>query len=431
MGIEKRLIEDANLTRGMQLATPERITKVIRDVLKGEVGARVKVYEQTCMRCGACAKACHFSLSHPDDASYTPVAKLDKTIFKMVRESGKLNAEQMRGIAQIAHTECNMCRRCIHYCPVGVDIAYLMSLVRRICNKLGITPTFIQDTANSHSATFNQMWVREDEWIDSLVWQEEEAREEFPGIRIPLDKEGADFMYSVIAPEPKFRTQLIYQAAADLPSGGQRLDHALPPRLGQQRHVHVHGRLRNDGRIKRAHFELAQKLRVKRIVMGECGHAFRSVYDQGNRWARLEGLPGVPVVHAIEFYWELINEGKIKITHQFEDPVTIHDPCNTIRGRGPCRQAARRGALPLRQRGRNDAQPRAQLLLQRGRRDHQLRPALQERAHGRQPGESRSAPQHRSPHRGRPVPQLPRRTGRHHQALQARHAHQVHRRPHL
>ena len=52
MGIEKRLIEDANLTRGMQLATPERITKVIRDVLKGEAGARVKVYEQTCMRCG-------------------------------------------------------------------------------------------------------------------------------------------------------------------------------------------------------------------------------------------------------------------------------------------------------------------------------------------------------------------------------------------
>ena len=59
MGIEKRLIEDANLTRGMQLATPERITKVIRDVLKGEVGVRVKVYEQTCMRCGACANACH------------------------------------------------------------------------------------------------------------------------------------------------------------------------------------------------------------------------------------------------------------------------------------------------------------------------------------------------------------------------------------
>ena len=246
---------------------------------------------------------------------------------------GKLHAEQMRGIAQIAHTECNMCRRCIHYCPVGVDIAYLMSLVRRICNKLGITPTFIQDTANSHSATFNQMWVREDEWIDSLVWQEEEAREEFPGIRIPLDKEGADFMYSVIAPEPKFRTQLIYQAAAIFHQAGS--DWTMPSRPGWDNSdmCMFTGDYEMMGRIKRAHFELAQKLRVKRIVMGECGHAFRSVYDQGNRWLGWKDSP-VPVVHAIEFYWELINEGKIKITHQFEDPVTIHDPCNTIRGRG-------------------------------------------------------------------------------------------------
>ena len=292
MGIEKRLIEDANLTRGMQLATPERITKVIRDVLKGEVGARVKVYEQTCMRCGACAKACHFSLSHPDDASYTPVAKLDKTIFKMVRESGKLNAEQMRGIAQIAHTECNMCRRCIHYCPVGVDIAYLMSLVRRICNKLGITPTFIQDTANSHSATFNQMWVREDEWIDSLVWQEEEAREEFPGIRIPLDKEGADFMYSVIAPEPKFRTQLIYQAAAIFHQAGS--DWTMPSRPGWDNSdmCMFTGDYEMMGRIKRAHFELAQKQDKEAYRHGRMRARLPLRVRSGQPLARLEGLPG-------------------------------------------------------------------------------------------------------------------------------------------
>ena len=180
MGIEERKIEDVNLMRGAGLLTRDRIIKVIRDVLKGEAGARVKIYEKTCMRCGACAKGCHFSLSHPDDPSYAPVAKLDKTIFKMMRRRGDLSPEEMYGVAQMAFTECNLCRRCIHYCPIGVDIAYLMSLVRRICNKLGLVPAFIQDTANSHSATMNQMWVREDEWLDSLVWQEEEAREEFP-----------------------------------------------------------------------------------------------------------------------------------------------------------------------------------------------------------------------------------------------------------
>ena len=140
-------------------------------------------------------------------------------------------------------------------------------------------------------------------------------------------------MYSVIAPEPKFRTQLIYQAAAIFHQAGS--DWTMPSRPGWDNSdmCMFTGDYEMMGRIKRAHFELAQKLRVKRIVMGECGHAFRSVYDQGNRWLAWKDSP-VPVVHAIEFYWELINEGKIKITHQFEDPVTIHDPCNTIRGRG-------------------------------------------------------------------------------------------------
>ena len=63
-----------------------------------------------------------------------------------------------------------------------------------------MVPQFMQDTVNSHSVTFNQMWVKQDEWIDTLQWQEEEARSEVVTARIPLDKEGADVFYSVIAP---------------------------------------------------------------------------------------------------------------------------------------------------------------------------------------------------------------------------------------
>ena len=333
MGIEERRIEDANLERARKSLTPEKITKVILDVLKGEAGAKLKVYAEICMRCGACAQGCHYSLSHPGDPSYTPVAKLDKTIFKMIRDKGRISPEQLYGMAQIAFTECNMCRRCSHFCPVGIDVAYLISMVRRICSKLGMTPTFIQDTANSHSVTFNQMWVNEDEWQDSLIWQEEEAREEFPGLRIPLDVEGVDFMYSVIAPEPKFRTQLIYQAAAIFHAAGCSWTMPSQPGWDNSDMCMFVGDYEMMGRIKRAHFDLARKLRVRRIVMGECGHAFRSVYDQGNRWLGWKNSP-VPIVHAIEFFWELLNEGKIRIAHKFEEPVTIHDPCNTVRGRG-------------------------------------------------------------------------------------------------
>ena len=62
--------------------------------------------------------------------------------------------------------------------PFGIDIAYLMSVVRRIIHKLGVTPLYIQDTAHSHSVTMNQMWVKGDEWPDTLQWQEEEAQAE-------------------------------------------------------------------------------------------------------------------------------------------------------------------------------------------------------------------------------------------------------------
>jgi Fe-S oxidoreductase len=87
------------------------------------------------------------------------------------------------------------------------------------------------------------------------------------------------------------------------------------------------------GRLKRVHFDCAMRLKVKRIVMGECGHAFRSIYDVGNRWLGWKYHP-IPVIHALEFYWELLKEGRIQVAQKYDQAVTFHDPCNVVRGRG-------------------------------------------------------------------------------------------------
>ena len=333
MGIAERKIEDANLLKAVAALTPDKIQHVVRSVTKGEAGARLAVYHETCMRCGMCAEACHFSLSHKGDPSYTPVGKMEQTMWRLLRTDGRVTPDEIYNMAQIAFTECNMCKRCVHFCPVGIDTGYIISLVRRICHLLGVVPMYILDTAHSHSATMNQMWVKEDEWIDSLMWQEDEARDEFPKLRIPLEKEGSDVLYSVIAPEPKFRTQLIYQAAAIMNQAG--VDWTMPagPGWDNSDMCMMTGNLEMMGRLKRAHYEMAQRLRVKRIVMGECGHAFRSVYDTGNRWLGFKDWP-VPIVHSVEFFWELLTTGKIKIPQKFQKPVTIHDPCNITRGYG-------------------------------------------------------------------------------------------------
>ena len=333
MGIQDRLIEDVGLREGVKRLTEDKIEKVVQAVLKGETGARLAAYNEICMRCGLCSEACHFYLSHDGDPSYSPVGKVQQTMAVLLKKKGRVSPDFIYGMAQIAYTECNLCRRCVHFCPVGIDTGYIMSTVRRICHKLGVTPQYIQDTAHSHSATFNQMWVKDDEWTDTLQWQEDEARDEFPSLRIPLDKEGADIYYSVIAPEPKFRTQLIYQAAAIMTAAG--VDSTMPSEPGWDNSdmCMFTGDFEMMGRLKRRHFESAQKLKVKRIVMGECGHAFRSVYDMGNRWVAWKMYP-VPVIHSIEFFWELMKQGKIKLAKKYPGPVTVHDPCNVVRGRG-------------------------------------------------------------------------------------------------
>ncbi len=330
---ERVWIKDEGIERGAEKLTPEKIEKTINEVFDNEAGARLKAYVDTCAHCGLCSEACHFYVSRDRDPRFSPVGKVKQTIWEMLDKKGKVSVEFMKHAVQVAQTECNLCRRCVQYCPFGIDIAYMMSLVRRICHKLEITPLYIQDTAHSHSATMNQMWVKDDEWIDALQWQEDELRDELPQGRIPLEKEGADIMYSVIGPEPKFRTQLIYQAAVIMEEAGMNWTMPATPGWDNSDMAMYTGDTEMMGRLKRMHFDTAARLKVKRIVMGECGHAFRSVYDTGNRVLGWQ-MPPIPVVHALEFYWELLNEGKIKVAKQFEEPVTFHDPCNVVRGRG-------------------------------------------------------------------------------------------------
>lgn len=326
-------ITDEGLVKGAAKLTPEKIEQVIKEVINNETGARLKTYVDICVHCGLCSDACHFYLSHDKDPQYSPAGKVKQTIWEILKKKGKVDAEFIKRASEIASTECNACRRCAMYCPFGIDIAYLMLTMRRICHKLGVTPQYIQDTAHSHSATMNQMWVKDDEWIDCLMWQEDEARGEIPNIRIPLDKEGAEIYYSVIGPEPKFRAQLIYQAAVIMHAAG--VDWTMPATPGWDNSdmCMYTGDYEMMARLKKVHYESASRLKVKKIVMGECGHAFRSVYDVGNRALGWK-MPPIPMVHAIEFYYELIKDGKIKIAKKYEKPVTFHDPCNTVRGRG-------------------------------------------------------------------------------------------------
>jgi Fe-S oxidoreductase len=330
---EVKCVADPGLDEAVKELTVDQIEAVIQKVLDKETAARFKIYLNTCVHCALCSEACHWYISNDRDPKFSPVGKIKETLWEILKRKGKVPPSFMKDCARIAYTECNVCRKCSMYCPFGIDIAYLLLVVRRICNQLGMTPQFLQDTVNSHATTSNQMWVKQDEWIDTLQWQEDEARLEIKNAWIPLDREGVEVMYSVIAPEPKILAQLINNMAQIMAVAG--VGWTMPSMDGwdNSNMAMYSGDFETMGRVERRHFETAFGLKVKKIVMGECGHAFRaSVYD-GPRWLAWK-YPPIPVIHAVEFYRDLLRDGKIRIAQKIEEPVTFQDPCNIVRGRG-------------------------------------------------------------------------------------------------
>ncbi len=331
--ISESQVEDPGIDQAIEKLTPEKIQVVVQRVLTKEAAARLKIYLDTCVHCGLCAEGCHTYLSRNKDPKFSPVGKVKQTVWEMVKRDGKVPPEMLRDMARIAFTECGTCRRCSMYCPFGIDISYLILLVRRICHLLGVVPLYLQDTTNSHAATMNQMWVNQDEWIDTLQWQEEDAQLELAATRIPLEKEGAEVMYSVIAPEPKILAQLLGNIAQVMTVAG--VDWTMPATDGwdNSNMAMYSGDFEIMGRVERLHWETAARLKVKKIVMGECGHAFRGAVYDGPRWLGWQ-YPPIPMIHAIEFYYDLISTGRIKIKQKSTKHVTLQDPCNTVRGRG-------------------------------------------------------------------------------------------------
>jgi succinate dehydrogenase/fumarate reductase-like Fe-S protein len=141
----KPKVVDEGIDVGISRLTDEKIAEGHqRASSNAETGARLKTYVETCIHCGLCSEACHYYLSHDKDPHfYSPVGKVKQTIWEMLNpKKGRVSPEFIRHAQPSSPTpQCNLCKRCAQYCPFGIDIAYLMSVVvRRIIHKLGRYP---------------------------------------------------------------------------------------------------------------------------------------------------------------------------------------------------------------------------------------------------------------------------------------------------
>ena len=259
---------DIGLDETIKRLTPEKIEKTIKAVLGGR-SARIKAVLETCIHCGLCSEACQWYLSNDKDPTYAPVAKMRMTIWEMLKRDGKVDAEFIKQCARIVFTECNICHRCSMYCPYGLDVTFIIGMVRRICFLLGVVPQRMMDQDQAHIATLNQVWMSQNDWLDTMQWLEEETRLEYKDLRIPIDKEGADVMWFPLGAEPKTGVHHIVRTAIIMNAAG--INWTVPGKdVWDSSNMPMFIRdFFTMQRIVRGLFENAARLRIKKLILTE------------------------------------------------------------------------------------------------------------------------------------------------------------------
>ena len=317
----------------------------------------LQVFMDTCVKCGACTDKCHYYLGTADPKNM-PVARQDlmrKVYRRYFTFAGKyfpwlvgavdLTEKVLQEWYSYYH-QCSECRRCSVYCPFGIDTAEVTMAGREILASVGIGQKYSNEIIGKVHKIGNNLGLPRPALENTLEELAEEVKDDSGvDVKFPLDQPGAEIM--LVTPSADFFAEphvdgligyaKVFHAAGISWTLSSHASEAANFGLfiGSEQHMK-----KVAGRVRDAALELG----VQRIVLGECGHAWRVAY---NYWNTLIGPfdfldANYPVPqHICEVTHDLIQRGAIHFNRANNDDkvVTFHDSCNVAR-------ASRMGNIP-------------------------------------------------------------------------------------
>lgn len=298
--------------------------------------SRIKTWLEICAHCGMCAESCFLYLANNRDPQQVPSYKIQSTLGMMVKKKGKVDNAFMRHVMDTAWSKCTCCNRCGQFCPFGIDMGVMFSYLRGLCFRLGFVPWEMKIGSGMHRVFRAQMDVSTDDWVETCEWMAEENSEDWPGLEIPIDKEDADIIYTVNAREPKHYPEDVAEAAILFHIAGENW--TVPSKGWEETSLAMFAGDWEGCKVQvKEVYDAIGRLRPKRMVVTECGHAYRATVIEGPYWLGLaDGKPPVETLHYVEWVAEALRTGKLKIdpAKRIKEPVTYQDSCNYIRNAG-------------------------------------------------------------------------------------------------
>jgi Fe-S oxidoreductase len=309
----------------------------------------LQVYLDSCVKCGACTDKCHYYLGTQDPKNM-PVGRQDllrKVYRRYFTFAGKyfpklvgaadLTEEVLNDWYSYYH-QCSQCRRCSVFCPYGIDTAEISMAAREIMDRIGVGQKYCNEIIGKVHKIGNNLGLPGPALADTLEGLEEDV--EFDTdvkVRFPLDEKGADIL--LVTPSADFFAEphvdgLIGYAKVFHEAG---VSWTLSSKASEAANFGMFiGSYENMRRVSMRIREAALELGVKRIVFGECGHAWRVAYSFLNTLAGPFDFldPDYPVPqHICEFTWNEIEKGTLNLDPSQNDEMTLtfHDSCNVAR----------------------------------------------------------------------------------------------------
>jgi len=307
------------------------------------------VFLDACVKCGACTDKCHYYLGTSDPKNM-PVARQDlfrKVYRRKFTFAGKyfpklvgavdLTEEVLNDWYSYFH-QCSQCRRCSVYCPYGIDTAEISMAAREVMDSIGVGQKYCNEIIAKVFRIGNNLGLPEPALADTLEGLEEDIEDDTGvSVRLPLDEKGADIL--LITPSADF----FAEPHVDGLMGYAKVFHqagvswTLSSYASEAANFGMFiGSYENMRKLSLRIREAALDLGVKRIIFGECGHAWRVAYSFLNTLAGPFDFldPNYPVpMHIMEFTYDLIQRGGITLDKSANDDMvlTYHDSCNVAR----------------------------------------------------------------------------------------------------
>ncbi|KAF5048826.1 hypothetical protein DSECCO2_446120 [anaerobic digester metagenome] len=330
-----------------------------------------KIFMDICVRCGACADKCHFFIGSGDPKNMPVLrAELLRSVYRgEFTTFGKILGRFVGGRKLTAEVlkewwyyffQCSECRRCSVFCPYGIDTAEVTMIGRELLNLLGLNIDWIATPVANCYRTGNHLGIQPHALFDMIDFFCDDI-EDITGIRPEpnFNQKGADILFITpsgdVFADPGTYTCMGYLMLFEYLKREYGLSVTWSTYASEGGNFGFFTSHETMKRLNSKMYMEADRLGVKWILGGECGHMWRVIHQymdtlngpdfQSSRMETpvnpitgtvFKNAASTKMVHIAEFTADLIKHGKLNLNKKRNANVhlTWHDSCNPARGMG-------------------------------------------------------------------------------------------------